>query len=190
MKKILSLVAGLMLVASLSFAAETSPAASPSAKPSADGMYIGLGAGLDFAGYNWWSGTPLGLGGKIFGGYSFDRTAAIQLDLEGAVYSYANGNSTFDLYVLPEFKYTFDNPGFQPYLLVGAGLNLTFDSESGISTSTGYFAGVAGAGLQFDLGGNASLFIEGKMHMAFVSVAGASDIATDFPYTAGLKFPL
>jgi hypothetical protein len=182
MKKILSLVAGLMLVASLSFAEE--------AKPAAGGMYAGIGAGMDFPGYNWWSGTPVGLGGKLFGGYSFDRVAAIQLDLEGAVYSYPNGNSTFDLYVLPEFKYTFDNPGFQPYLLVGAGLNLSFNSGGGTSTSNGYFAGVAGGGIQFDLGANTSLFLEGKLHMAFVSLAGTSDVADDYPLTAGLKFPL
>ena len=180
MKKILSLVAGLMLVASLSFAEEGKP----------EGMYLGLGAGMDFPGYNWWSGTPVGLGGKIFGGYSFDRSAAIQLDLDGAIYSYPNGNSTFDLYVLPEFKYTFDNPGFQPYLLVGGGLNLSLNSGGGTSTSAGYFAGVAGVGIQFDLGGSTSLFLEGKLHMALVSVLGASDVADDFPFTAGLKFPL
>ncbi len=182
MKKILSLVAGLMLIASHAFAAE--------AKPAGEGMYLGLGAGMDLPSYNWWSGTPVGFAGKVFGGYSFDRSAALQLDVDGAVYSYPNGNSTFDLYILPEFKYTFDNPGFQPYLLAGAGLNLSFDSGNGISTSNGYFAGVAGAGVQFDLGGNTSLFIEGKFHMAFVSVAGASDVANDFPITAGLRFPL
>src|ERR1019366_596574 len=173
MKKILSLVAGLMLVASLSFAEEGKP----------EGMYLGLGAGMDFPGYNWWSGTPVGLGGKIFGGYSFDRSAAIQLDLDGAIYSYPNGNSTFDLYVLPEFKYTFDNPGFQPYLLVGGGLNLSLNSGGGTSTSAGYFAGVAGVGIQFDLGGSTSLFLEGKLHMALVSVLGVSDVADDFPFT-------
>ncbi|HEY5039044.1 MAG TPA: outer membrane beta-barrel protein [bacterium] len=178
MKKILSLAAGLMLVASLSFAAE-----------SGEGMYLGLGGGLDFPGANWWSGSPVGLAGEIFGGYSFDRSAAIQLDLDGALYSYANGNSTFDLYLLPEFKYTFDNPGFQPYLLAGAGLNLSFNSGGGVSNSTGYFAGVAGGGVQFDLGGNTSLFIEGKAHIAFVTLSGAADVANDFPLTAGLKFP-
>jgi hypothetical protein len=183
MKKILSLVAGLMMVASLSFAAEASPAAE-------GGMYMGLGVGLDFPGYNWWPGTPAGVGGKIFGGYSFDRATAIQLDVDGAVYSYANGNSTFDLYILPEFKYTFDNPGFQPYLLAGAGLNLSFDSGNEISTSSGYLTGVAGGGLQFDLGGNTSLFVEAKFHMAFVSVAGNADVADDYPLTAGVKFPL
>jgi hypothetical protein len=47
---------------------------------------------------------------------------AVQLDVDGAVYSYGNSNSTFDLYILPEFKYTFDNPGFQPYLLAGRGI--------------------------------------------------------------------
>ncbi|HTC20777.1 MAG TPA: outer membrane beta-barrel protein [bacterium] len=182
MKKILGLVAGLMLVASLSLAADASPAAG--------GMYVGLGAGLDFPGYNWWSGTPAGLGGEVFAGYSFDRAMAVQLDVDGAVYSYANGNSTFDLYFLPEFKYTFDNPGFQPYLLAGAGLNLSFDSGGGISTSNGYFAGVAGLGVQFDLGGNTSLFVETKLHMAFVSVGGNADVADDYPLTAGVKFPL
>jgi hypothetical protein len=182
MKKILSLAAGLMLVTSLSFAAEK--------KPAEDGMYLGVGAGLDIPVYNWWSGTPAGFAGQVFGGYSFDRAAAIQLDLDGAIYSYANGNSTFDLYILPEFKYTFDHPGFQPYLLAGAGLNVTNNSGGGISTSNGYFAGVAGGGIQFDLGGHTSLFIEGKFHMAFVSVAGVSQVANDLPITAGVKFPI
>ena len=182
MKKILSLVAGLMLVSSISFAAAGSTAG--------EGMFLGLGGGLDFPGYNWWAGTPVGFAGEVFGGYSLDQNAAIQLDLDGAVYSYPNGNGTFDLYILPEFKYTFDNPGFQPYLLAGAGLNLSFDSGGGISTSSGNFAGVAGVGVQFDLGGNASLFVEGKFHMAFVGVSGASDVADDFPFTAGVKFPL
>src|SRR5580693_7876241 len=146
MKKILGLVAGLMMVASLSFAADASPSAG-------GGMYFGVGAGMDFPGYNWWPGTPTALGGKVFGGYSFTPTMAVQLDVDGAVYSYANGNSTFDLYILPEFKYTFDTPVLQPYLLGGMGLNLSFDSGNGISTSNGYFAGVAGAGVQLDLGG-------------------------------------
>jgi hypothetical protein len=181
MKKILSLVAGLMLVASLSFAADANPAG---------GMYLGVGAGLDFPAYNWWPGTPVGWAGEVLGGYSFDQSAAIQLDLDGSLYSYSNSNSTFDLYILPEFKYTFDNPGFQPYLLAGAGLNLSLDSGGGTSTSSVYFAGVAGAGVQFDLGGNTSLFVEGKFHMAFVGNSDASNIATDFPFTAGLKFPL
>jgi hypothetical protein len=182
MKKILGLVAGLMLVASLSFAEE--------AKPAAGAMYMGFGLGLDVPVYNWWPGTPLGLGGKVFGGYSLDRAMAIQLDLDAAFYSYANNNSTVDLYILPEFKYTFDNPTFQPYLLAGAGLNLSFDSGGGISTSNGYFAAVAGGGVQFDLGGDTSLFVEGKLHMAFVSVSGASDVANDFPITAGVKLPI
>jgi hypothetical protein len=182
MRKILSLVAGLMMAASLSFAADV--------KPAGEGMYLGLGAGLDFPGYNWWPGTPAGLGGKLFAGYSFDRAMAVQLDVEGAVYSYANSNSTFDLYILPEFKYTFANPGFQPYLLAGAGLNLSFDSGQGTSTSDGFLAAVAGVGVQFDLGGDTSFFVEGKFHMAFVSVAGNADVADDYPFTAGLKFPL
>jgi hypothetical protein len=182
MKKILSLVAGLMLVTSLSFAAET--------KAAEDGMYLGVGAGLDIPVYNWWSGTPAGFAGQVFGGYSIDRNAAIQLDLNGAIYSYTNGNSTFDLYILPEFKYTFDHPGFQPYLLAGAGLNLTYNSSGGISTSNGYFAGVAGGGLQFDLGGHAAFFVEGKLHIAFVSVGGVSQVADDLPITAGVKFPI
>ena len=188
MKKILSLVAGLMLAASLSFAAVAAPATG--GNPATGGMYLGLGIGAEFPGYNWWSGTPTGLGGKVFGGYSFDRATAIQLDVDGAVYSYPNGNSTFDLYILPEFKYTFDMPVFQPYLLAGAGLNLSFNSGNSLSTSNGYFTGVAGLGVQFDLGGNTSLFVEGKFHMAFVSVAGVSDVADDYPLTAGLKFPL
>jgi hypothetical protein len=186
MKKILSLVAGLMMVASLSFAADAVPAAGQEGQ----GMYLGLGIGADFPGYNWWSGTPTGLGGKVFGGYSFDRAMAVQLDVEGAVYSYANNNSTFDLYILPEFKYTFDNPVFQPYLLAGAGLNLSMDSGGGVSTSSSYFAAVAGAGVQFDLGGRTSLFVEGKFHMAFVSVGGNADVADDYPLTAGVKFAL
>jgi hypothetical protein len=64
------------------------------------------------------------------------------------------------------------------------------NSGNGISTSNGYFAGVAGAGVQFDLGGNTSLFVETKFHMAFVSVGGVADVADDYPLTAGLKFPL
>lgn len=183
MKKILSLVAGLMLVASMSFAAEVQPAAG-------DRLYLGLGGGLDFPGYNWWSGTPAGLAGEVFAGYALDRAAAIQLALDGALYSYSNSNSTFDLYILPEFKYTFDNPGFQPYLLAGMGLNLSFDSGGGTSTSNGYFAGVIGGGVQFDLGSKTSLFVEGKLHMAFVGGAGTSDVADDYPLTAGVKFPL
>lgn len=182
MKIVSGLVACLLLVSSLSFAEE--------AKPAGEGTYLGVGAGLDFPGYNWWSGTPVALAGKVFGGYSFDRSAALQLDLDMALYSYGNGNSTFDLYLLPEFKFTFDTPDLQPYLLIGMGLNLSFNSGGGSSNSNGYFAGVAGGGLQFDLGGDTSLFFEEKMHMVFVSVAGASDVATDFPFTLGLKFPL
>lgn len=172
-----------MLVASLSFAAEAK-------SPVKGELYLGLGGGLDFPGYNWWSGTPVGLAGEVFGGYSLDRAAAIQLDLDGALYSYSNGNSAFDLYILPEFRYSFKNPGFQPYLLAGVGLNLSFDSGGGTSTSSGYFAGVVGGGVQFDLGARTSLFFEGKFHMAFVSGSGVSDVAGDFPFTAGLKFPL
>lgn len=155
-----------------------------------ESMYLALGAGLDLPAYNWWPGTPLGLAGEVVGGCTLDQNAAIQLDLDGAIYSYANSNSTFDLYVLPEFKYTFDNPGFQPYLLAGGGLNLSFDSGGGTSTSSGNFALVAGGGLQFDMGSHTSFFVEGKLHMAFVGVAGSSDVANDLPFTAGLKFPL
>lgn len=181
MKRILSLVAGLMLVTSLSFAAE---------EKAGEGMYLGIGAGLDVPTYNWWAGTPAGLVGEVFGGYSFDRCAAVQLDLDGAVYSDGNGNSTFDLYILPEFKFTLENPGFQPYLLAGPGLNLSLNSGEDISASSAYFAGVIGGGVQFDLGGATSLFVEGKLHMAFVGNTDASSIATDVPITAGLKFPL
>jgi hypothetical protein len=153
------------------FAQEAPEAAHP--------LYIGLGTGADFPGSNWNSDYLMGGGADVFGGYQFDKSWAVQLDVEEWFFT-GSGFSLDNFRVLAEAKYTFGGQGLQPYLLAGPGLVFQALSPSGESTAN--FDALGGLGIQLDLAPRTHFFLEAKMNF----IMSQTTTFTDLPVSAGL----
>lgn len=141
--------------------------------------YIGLGTGADLPGSNWDPDDYLGGGADLFGGYQFDPNWAGQIDVEEWFFT-GGGSELYNLRALAEAKYTFENPGWQPYLLAGAGL--VFQSLSPAGDSTANFDALGGVGAQFDLAPRTHLYLQAKVNF----ILSETTTFMDVPIQAGL----
>ncbi len=145
-----------------------------------DYWYFGVGAGLSVPSRNWTSNYTLGLGGKLIGGYAWDRNWAVQADVQVLSFSPASNSAVIgsllyfyptylDFRLLPEVKRYFNAVGdaFRPYALVGGGVGLESATyQTGQSRFDVYLDGMAGAGAQLDFDEGTGLFLEGKCKVA------------------------
>lgn len=169
------------------------PALALAAEKNAGGnWYVGLGGGISLPSQNWHSSYDLGYGGELIGGYNFDRNFAIQMQVDNMFYSatiLGISTSVYNLRPVLEAKASAEMSGIKPYLFAGPALNISFASTSGTTNSNTDFAAKAGVGVQFDLGSQTNLFVEGKYHMTFLSNSSVSTIE-DVPVEMGVLFDL
>jgi hypothetical protein len=165
MKKILGLIAGFVLAASTAMAGSA---------------YLGVGGGVDVPLSP--AGGQLGFGGRVLGGYSLNEHFSLQVDADIMFASYT-GFSILDIRPLAEVKYSFGDNKIKPYIIGGLGLDLATISTGGSSSN---LDGAAGAGLDIDLEGKATLFVEAKYNMVFATGTTGSDL----PIVVGVTFPL
>jgi hypothetical protein len=141
-------------------------------------FFLGFGGGADLPGTNWSSNYTMGGGAQIFGGYSFDKNWALTLDVENWFFE-GSAFSLYNLRTLASVKYTFTVEGWQPYLLIGAGL-----VDQGLSTggSGANLDALGGLGVQFDMTADTHFFVEAKYNFILPSSGSFQDV----PITAGI----
>jgi len=181
MRKILALVAGLMMMASVSFAAASAAATSPTKQ-----IELGIDGGLALATN---SGYDLGFGGQVSGLYRFDENLGVGLGVGFNAFNVTGSTSTFgasldDLSILAILKYAFGTDKTKPYILVGAGLgdsiaNVTFDSIS-VSASQMNNEIEGGVGIQFPAGDSLNLFLQATANLLLTSGSTFTYIPVDF----------
>ncbi len=182
MKKILGLVAGLMMVASVSFAGTATT----------KNFELGINGGVGIATT---SGYDLGFGGQVTGLYRADENLAFGLGVGFNTFSVtgstsAAGASTSDLSFLAQLKYAFGTDKTKPYILVDAGMgdyisSITIGSLS-VSASAMYPEIGGGVGVQFPLGTDANLFLQGTANV----VLGNGATFTYIPLDLGVNFDM
>ena len=181
MKKILGLVAGLLMVASVSFAA--APAKS---------FELGFNGGIGIATN---TGYDLGFGGQVTGLYRADENLGLGLGVGFDTFNVTGSTSTVgaslaDLSFLATLKYSFGSSSTKPYIIVGAGLSdtiatLTISSVS-ISGSQMNPEIQGGVGVEFPVGTDVNLFLQGTANVIFDS----GDTFTYIPVDLGVNFDM
>ena len=141
--------------------------------------YLGFGIGADIPTRNWDQNFPGGALGNFFMGYQLAPMFSVQALAEQGFFA-GDGIFVENPRFLAELKLTFVQKGFQPYLLLGPGLDLRFVSPHGNSAAD--FDACAGLGFQFDMGYRTHLFLEGLYNLTF----DQSVILQDVPIHAGL----
>jgi opacity protein-like surface antigen len=80
--------------------------------------------------------------------------------------------------------------GFAPYLLLGAGaVTIDASEEAGLENFT-KFAGKGGAGVEYNLGNNVGLFVQGATYVYDYDRNGFDKTQWDLLWTAGLSYRL
>ena len=141
--------------------------------------YLGFGIGADVPARNWDSNLKLGALDDFFMGYQLAPMASVQLLLEQGFFA-GNGLFVENPRCLAEFKLTFVQKNFQPYLFAGPGLGVRFPSAGGRPVISGE-AGIGG-GFQFDLGYRTHWYVEGRYNLDF----DPSAILQEVPIATGL----
>jgi hypothetical protein len=172
MKKILGLVMGLMMVASISFAADSEKK-----------FELGINGGV---GLNLTAGYDLGFGGQVTGLYLISENLALGAGIGYNTFSVtgASGWSDADLSCLALLKYTIGTSSMKPYLLAGAGMGDYIVSFSGASASAFYPEISGGAGLQFPMGETSNFFVQGTVNI-LIATGGTW---TYVPVDVGVNF--
>jgi len=175
MKKVLALIAGLMLVGSAAFAD------APAKK-----IELGLNGGIALATD---AGYDLGFGGQVTGLYRVDENMGIGLGIGFNTFSFTgststDGGSDADLSILAQLKYAFGTDKTKPYILVDAGLA---DFISTVTISGTSFSGSSmypeiggGVGIQFPAGDDLNLFLQGTANIVISSGSTFTYIPVDF----------
>jgi len=164
MKKVLVLIVGMLMAVSTAFASTT---------------YLGVTGGVDVPISP--AGGTTAFGGSVLGGVAVNENFAVQLNVD-ILYASVTGASVIDIRPLAEAKYSFGTSQVKPYVIGGLGLDMQFATAG----SSSNFDGAAGAGVDIDLQGKATLFFEARYNMIFATGITVSDL----PISAGLKFPL
>ena len=178
MKKILALVAGLMMLASVSFA-----------DAPAKNIELGINGGIAVPTN---TGYDLGFGGQVTGLYRFDENLGLGLGIGYNTFTITglSGWSNADLSFLATLKYAFGTDKTKPYILVDAGLSSWSATVSiaGISASasTTYPEIGGGVGVQFPAGDSLNIFLQATANV--VIATGAT--FTYIPVDAGVNFDI
>jgi hypothetical protein len=174
MKKILSLVAGLMLLSSVTFAADAE-------------KKIELGIGGDLA-VTSNAGYDLGFGGHATGLYRVNENFGVGLGVGYDTFGITgvSGVTSADLSFLALGKYAFGTEETKPYLIGGAGFSIFITSGPGGSLSSSYPELLGGGGVQFTLGSNANLYVQATANV----ILGSGSTFTYFPAEVGVNFDM
>lgn len=182
MKKILGLVIGMMLTASVAMAATATT----------KNFELGINGGVGIATN---TGYDLGFGGQVTGLYRADENLGLGLGVGFDTFSVTGSTSTFgaslsDLSFLATLKYAFGTSSTKPYILVGAGISDTIASItfSSVSASASQINPEiqGGLGVQFPLGTDANLFLQGAANVIFNS----GSTFTYIPVDLGVNFDM
>jgi hypothetical protein len=144
-----------------------------------DPWYLGFGIGADIPARNWNLNLKLGALDDFFVGYQLAPMVSVQLWVEQGFLA-GNGLFVENPRCMAEFKLTFVQKGFQPYLFAGPGLGLRFQTTGGDPVT--YGDACVGGGFQFDLGLRTHWYMEGRYNFAF----NPSAILQDVPVACGL----
>jgi len=101
----------------------------------------------------------------------------------------ATGTGTTGFYtnvinVIPTLRYTFDAPGFKPYILSGVGASDYYLNTPSASTSNIDVAITEGVGVAFTIASGLDIYVEGKYEQVFNNDGNFSYL----PVTAGVNF--
>ncbi len=181
MKKTVLFILVLFLGTTLAFADDRAGSESNTKTSSnnSDSFYLGFGAGADLPDTNWSSNYAIGGGAEVFGGYSFDKNWAVQLNEENWFFEGTNF-SLYNLRSLASVKYTFSVEGWQPYLLLGGGV--VYQTLSTTGSGTVNLDALGGLGFQFDMTADTHFFVEARYNFILPSTGSFQDV----PLAAGI----
>jgi hypothetical protein len=154
--------------------------------------YIGLAALMSAPTQSLGSIYQWGGGGEVCGGYAFDDNLAVQLQVDNLYYYGSGTMSAYSLRPLAELKLSLDLDDFQPYILLGPGLNIHF-TNVGLTTATAVnFASVFGLGTQVPIADDAILYVEGKYTVTYYGSSAVynGEVTQDIPLEAGMLLAL
>jgi hypothetical protein len=154
-------------------------------------FYLGWGGVVEASANSQVPGYGLGSGFEVVGGYSFDKTLALQVQADNFYYYNSDSSSLYRLRPSAVMKLSLDlDDFFRPYLFLGPGLNLdVFYVPYQVTTSLAFVLSTGG-GVQFDLG-DFSLYAEGKYDYLFRNGASADNpFLQSIPLEIGALFPL
>jgi len=152
-------------------------------------FYLVAGGGIDLPVKNWQPAYNRGPGGRIGVGYEINKSLSVQLDAENFYFSgtnYSGSISDIAVLVLPSVRYSFNGPGFRPYLSVGVGGDLEILSSAPGSTTIQNLDAVIGAGVEVPVADRIYVLIEGRYNLIFFSNVTGQDV----PILAGVRFGL
>lgn len=174
MKKILVLALGLMMVASVSLAADAQKT-----------IEVGINGGIALPTS---SGYDLGFGGQVTGLYRVSENLGVGLGIGYDTFTLTglSGYSTSDLSFLATLKYAIGTDKTKPYILVDAGLSSFSVSYSGLSASTSNPEIGGGVGVQFPAGDAMNIFLQGTANV----VLGNGGTFTYIPVDLGVNFDM
>jgi len=156
-----------------------------------DYFYLGFGGLLDIPTQNQ-NNYSLGGGGELISGYCFSDNVSIQVRLD-SFYFYGLNTSIYDLRPTVELKIGMDlKDFFLPYFFFGPGADIQYISINGTTNNNSSLAAVGGLGVQFDLGDQINLFLEGKYNLTFQNKTATNPggLLADIPAEAGMTFRL
>ncbi len=152
------------------------------------GLAAALAAPLQSQGtlYQW------GAGGDLSGGYAFNDNVAVQMQLDNLYFSRPQPYSAYSLCSLAELRLSLDLDEFQPYVLLGPGLNFHFMLSNLKPATAVNFATVIGLGGLMPVSDDASFYVEGKYVVTYYnpSPAPLGEVSQDIPMEAGLLLDL
>ncbi len=173
--------------------------------PAGGGLVKGLGqgdtGGSFYAGLAASVAAPLvsqgtlyqwGAGGDLSGGYAFDNNVAVQLQLDNLYFSRPQPYSAYSLLTLAELRLSLDLDDFQPYLLLGPGLNFHFMLSDVTPATAVNFVTVMGLGGLVPVSDDASFYVEGKYIVTYYHLTPAppGEVTQDIPMEAGMLLDL
>ncbi len=175
MKKILGLAVALMMVASVSFAAEEVEKK----------IELGINGGLALSTN---TGYDLGFGGQATGLYRFSENLGVGLGIGYNTFGVTgfSGLTQADLSFLALLKYAIGTEKTKPYLLVDAGLSSFITSFSGASLSTSYPEIGGGVGIQFPMGDTSNFFVQADVNL----ILATGTTFTYVPVDLGVNFDM
>ena len=177
MKRILALVFGLMMVASVSLADADKK------------IELGINGGIAVPTN---TGYDLGFGGQVTGLYRADENLGVGLGIGYDTFTVTglSGFSNADLSFLAMLKYAFGTDKTKPYILVDAGLS-SFSATVSLfgvsaSASTIYPEIGGGVGVQFPAGDSLNIFLQGTANL----VLATGSTFTYIPVDLGVNFDI
>lgn len=163
------------------------------------GAFGGLAFGADGFNSDTFVSWGTGSGGGLYAGAAFDRhfSVALKLGLYSFPYTYPSyyyygtnpstvGYSLQDLEIMTSCKYVFMDRGVRPYVTIGMGTGIFYDSGSADASTEPLFEG--GLGVTIPLSPRWDLFAEIDYDLILDIQYGYDDNISYIPMSVGIQF--